>query len=194
MAYILAQNEQKTQQILQLQSRVTQMDAPDVILVDGWGEGDPQEAQMNGLYKKQKLSTRLMEKWGEYKSINDEKEVENKNSIANRNDNQHIARPYYTKNEDDIECKLYFTPHSSEWVLIISGNVSGRSLADSGNFTKCICDSFGSNVTKLIKADFNALVVEIGQTLEQRTNHAELCNINGTLRFNKIRFEKCNGR
>eukprot|EP01083_Nonionella_stella_P263616 895305_1 len=78
--------------------------------------------------------------------------------------------------------------------MIISGNVSGRSLADSGNFTKCICDSFGSNVTKLIKADFNALVVEIGQTLEQRTNHAELCNINGTLRFNKIRFEKCNGR
>eukprot|EP01084_Bolivina_argentea_P217650 369495_1 len=117
MAYVLAQNEQKTQQILQLQSRVTQMDAPDVILVDGWGEGDPQEAQINGIYKKQKLSTRLMDKWGEYKSINDEKEVENKNSIANRNDNEHIARPYYTKTEGDIECKLYFTPHTSEWVF-----------------------------------------------------------------------------
>eukprot|EP01084_Bolivina_argentea_P233326 393034_1 len=64
-------------------------------------------------------------------------------------------------------------------------------MSDSGNFTKCICNSFGRNLAKMIKLDFNTLIVEIGCNLENETNHAELCNISGTLRFNQIRFERC---
>eukprot|EP01084_Bolivina_argentea_P274467 467847_1 len=75
-------------------------------------------------------------------------------------------------------------------LMIISGTIAGRTLSDSGNFTECICESFGKNVDRIIKADFNSLYVEIGNNLEEQTKHAELCNINGTLRFNPLRFEK----
>eukprot|EP01083_Nonionella_stella_P225312 801173_1 len=75
--------------------------------------------------------------------------------------------------------------------ITISGNISGRTMSDSGNFTKCICDSFRNNLKRIWKADFNALLVEIGRNLENETNRAELCNVNGTLRYYQIRFEKC---
>eukprot|EP01084_Bolivina_argentea_P296444 510574_1 len=74
--------------------------------------------------------------------------------------------------------------------LIISGTVVGRSMSDSGNFTKCICEAFETNLGKRIKADFNSLVVEIGVNLERLSKQAELCNINGTLRYKYIRFDK----
>eukprot|EP01083_Nonionella_stella_P203581 742783_1 len=77
-------------------------------------------------------------------------------------------------------------------LVIVSGNIKGRTMSDSGNFTKCICESFGDNVQKRIKADFNTLIVEIGRNLEHKTKKAELCNVHGTLRYNRIRFEKCN--
>eukprot|EP01084_Bolivina_argentea_P289242 496636_1 len=76
--------------------------------------------------------------------------------------------------------------------VIISGNIPGRAMSDSGNFTKCICDSFKKTLDSMIKADFNTIMTEIGRNLEQMTNHAELCNVNGTLRYNLIRFEKGN--
>lgn len=75
-------------------------------------------------------------------------------------------------------------------LVIISGNIAGRTMSDSGYFTKCICESFGKNVERILKADFHSIYVEIGNNLEEKTNHAELCNINGTLRFNPVRFEK----
>eukprot|EP01084_Bolivina_argentea_P289240 496633_1 len=75
--------------------------------------------------------------------------------------------------------------------LIISGNIKGRTMSDSGNFTKCICNSFKKNLKKkIMKLDFNSLLVEIGRNLENKTNKSELCNFNGTLRYNRIRFEK----
>eukprot|EP01084_Bolivina_argentea_P076143 137973_1 len=75
--------------------------------------------------------------------------------------------------------------------IIISGNIEGRTMSDDGHFTKCICISFEKNLKRWIKADFNSLFVEISNNLEEKTNHAELCNINGTPRFNPIRFERC---
>eukprot|EP01084_Bolivina_argentea_P047931 88365_1 len=76
-------------------------------------------------------------------------------------------------------------------LVIISGTVKGRVMSDSGKFTKCICESFGGNVERKIKADLNFLFTEIGNNLEKTTQHAEICNVNGTLRFNPVRFEKC---
>eukprot|EP01084_Bolivina_argentea_P215930 366698_1 len=76
-------------------------------------------------------------------------------------------------------------------LVIISGNILGRSLSDSGHFTKCICEAFANNLGKILKRDFNSLVVEIGRNLETKTNSAELCNTNGTIRYDQIRFEKC---
>eukprot|EP01083_Nonionella_stella_P240401 840426_1 len=75
--------------------------------------------------------------------------------------------------------------------MTISGNIKGRAMSDSGNFTNCICQSFESNLNRKIKADFNALITEIGSNLEHKSNQSEICNINGALRFNPIRFEKC---
>eukprot|EP01084_Bolivina_argentea_P018904 35166_1 len=85
--------------------------------------------------------------------------------------------------------KVSMSPDSN--LIIISGTIKGRAMSDSGKFTQCICKSFGKNVDRAIKADFNALITEIGNDLESKTNHAELCNINGTLRFNPIRFKRC---
>eukprot|EP01083_Nonionella_stella_P015947 44612_1 len=75
--------------------------------------------------------------------------------------------------------------------LLISGNIAGRAMSDSGNFTRCICQSFGDNLEKCVKADLNTLLIQIGQMLEEKTRHAELCNVNGTIRFNQIRLEQC---
>eukprot|EP01083_Nonionella_stella_P079302 217487_1 len=75
--------------------------------------------------------------------------------------------------------------------MTISGTISGRTMSDCGHFTKSICDSFGSNMNRKIKADFNALMSDIGRDLERKTNNAEICNVSGTLRYNPIRFEQC---
>eukprot|EP01084_Bolivina_argentea_P123166 218283_1 len=80
--------------------------------------------------------------------------------------------------------------HHSNCVTI-SGNIVGRSLSDSGHFTKCICNSFKNNLRRVAKANFTSLIAEIGRNLEHITKNAELCNTNGTLRYNPIRFEKC---
>ncbi len=77
--------------------------------------------------------------------------------------------------------------------ITIYGNISGRSMSDNGYFTQCICDAFGKNVEKLIKATFNELMVDIGRSLERITNHAELCTVKATVRFDSIRFVKYKG-
>eukprot|EP01084_Bolivina_argentea_P191399 328771_1 len=76
--------------------------------------------------------------------------------------------------------------------VTISGNIKGRAISDSGYFTDCICESFQNNLDRMVKANFGTLIAEIGRNLEKKTKHAELCNINGTLRYNPIRFERCN--
>eukprot|EP01084_Bolivina_argentea_P294015 505799_1 len=73
---------------------------------------------------------------------------------------------------------------------VISGTVPGRTMSDSGLFTECICKSFGTNVTRFKKRDFNTLIVEIGINVEQLTGKAELVNTSGNLRYTRIRFEK----
>eukprot|EP01084_Bolivina_argentea_P299667 516555_1 len=74
-------------------------------------------------------------------------------------------------------------------LVIISGNIAGRTMSDNGDFTKCICESFGNNLKRILKADFYTLIVEIGNKLEGKTTHSELCHISGTLRFT-VRLEK----
>eukprot|EP01083_Nonionella_stella_P006352 18441_1 len=74
--------------------------------------------------------------------------------------------------------------------VTVCGNVPGRSMSDSGKFTNCICEAFSRNLQKIIKSDFNSLMTEIGRNLEQETDHAELCKVDATLRYSKIRFEK----
>eukprot|EP01084_Bolivina_argentea_P180439 311747_1 len=74
--------------------------------------------------------------------------------------------------------------------VIISGNVPGRSMSDSGLFSQCICDSFRANLARRIKADFTALVAEIGRNLERESHHAEILIVDDTLRFNPVRFEQ----
>eukprot|EP01084_Bolivina_argentea_P224687 379885_1 len=91
--------------------------------------------------------------------------------------------------DSDSNRKGYISEESN--LVIISGNVKGRTLSDSGKFTECIVESFEKNLEKIIKADFNSLFVEIGNNLEKRNKHAELCHMSGTFRFNFIRFEKC---
>eukprot|EP01084_Bolivina_argentea_P237089 398554_1 len=77
-------------------------------------------------------------------------------------------------------------------LITIYGNIDGRSLSDQGDFTRCICKTFNMNLQKSwwMKRNFNSLITEIGWTLEQATNKAELCNVNGTLRYDNIRFDK----
>eukprot|EP01084_Bolivina_argentea_P031170 57697_1 len=77
-------------------------------------------------------------------------------------------------------------------ILTIYGNVTGRSLSDSGAFTACICDVFKDNLTKLWKVNLNTLITEIGRNLEHKTHNAEIVTVNGTLRYDNIRFEKNN--
>eukprot|EP01084_Bolivina_argentea_P259277 437446_1 len=78
----------------------------------------------------------------------------------------------------------------SNWA-IIWGNVKGRALSDSGQFTECICDAFGSNLSKWWKTNFREVITGIGVNLEHKTQGAALCNINETLRETKIRLEPC---
>ena len=82
--------------------------------------------------------------------------------------------------------------HNSNY-MIISGNVPGRSMSDSGLFSRCIYNSFTSNLARWIKADFTALLAEIGRDLELESNHAEIMTVDDTLRFNPVRFEKRKG-
>eukprot|EP01084_Bolivina_argentea_P230707 389187_1 len=76
-------------------------------------------------------------------------------------------------------------------LIIVSGNIVGRTMSDEGHFTQCIVDSFEENTERLLKADFYSLFVQIGNKLEKRTNSAELCNISGTFRYHTVRLEKC---
>eukprot|EP01084_Bolivina_argentea_P253496 425836_1 len=75
-------------------------------------------------------------------------------------------------------------------LVIISGNIPGRTMSDTGGFTKCICESFGKNVERIMKADFHGLIAEIGNNLQKKTKNAEICHMNGNLIFDPIRFEK----
>eukprot|EP01084_Bolivina_argentea_P111323 198669_1 len=75
-------------------------------------------------------------------------------------------------------------------LVTVSGNIAGRALSDYGYFTKFICDAFYDNLKRNWKSNWNTLIAEIGNNLEQQTNKAELCNVNGTLRFDNIRFER----
>eukprot|EP01084_Bolivina_argentea_P191400 328772_1 len=89
-----------------------------------------------------------------------------------------------------IDNKTYSNIAYDANCMTIFGNIEGRAMSDYGYFTDCIRESFGKNMNKLLKLSFSALITEIGRELEKRTNHAELCNINGTLRYQQIRFEK----
>eukprot|EP01084_Bolivina_argentea_P038228 70688_1 len=74
---------------------------------------------------------------------------------------------------------------------IISGNVPGRTMSDSGNFTQCIYQSFSNNLTRNMKWTFDALIKEIRRDLETKTDHAELVTVAlDTICYNAIRFEK----
>eukprot|EP01084_Bolivina_argentea_P243395 408038_1 len=84
----------------------------------------------------------------------------------------------------------YFNTTSLWNCVTISGNLSGRVMSDSGHFTNCICESFEKNCERMIKNDFNSLIIEIGRELQKKTNNAEICNTNGSLRYDQIRFEK----
>eukprot|EP01084_Bolivina_argentea_P205047 350305_1 len=77
----------------------------------------------------------------------------------------------------------------SNWA-IIWGNIKDRTISDCGNFTKCICDVFENNATKMIKKNFRELITQIGIDLEHRTGSGEICNMNETLREKMIRFER----
>eukprot|EP01083_Nonionella_stella_P124033 374154_1 len=44
---------------------------------------------------------------------------------------------------------------------IITGNVPGRTMSDSGNFSKCIYNAFSSNLSRWVKWDWNALITDI---------------------------------
>eukprot|EP01084_Bolivina_argentea_P276819 472413_1 len=90
---------------------------------------------------------------------------------------------------NSMKNKQYMSADSN--CLVISGTITGRTMSDSGNFTKCICDSFSNNLRKNIKKDLNAMLVEIGKDLERRTNHSEICTWNANPRHTHIRFEKC---
>eukprot|EP01084_Bolivina_argentea_P282268 483129_1 len=90
-------------------------------------------------------------------------------------------------NNDENTLKM---SHDSN-LMIVSGNIIGRTMSDSGYFTECIFDAFKNNLERVVKDDFNALLVEIGRNLELKSNHAEVCNYLGTLRYKQIRFEKC---
>eukprot|EP01083_Nonionella_stella_P270013 913930_1 len=76
-------------------------------------------------------------------------------------------------------------------LVVISGNIKGRTLSDSNDFTNCICKSFSSNLKRRIKSDFNNLFVEIRRDLIKRSEGAEICNQNGAIQYSQIRFEKC---
>eukprot|EP01084_Bolivina_argentea_P173171 299950_1 len=108
---------------------------------------------------------------------------------ANQNSSKYQIRGILDRNKlINNNYSINIAHHSN--CVIISGNIKGRSMSDSGKFTQCIVNSFSNNLKKCIKDNFNSVVVEIGRDLEQETNQAELCNINGTLRYSRIRFEK----
>eukprot|EP01084_Bolivina_argentea_P021393 39745_1 len=77
--------------------------------------------------------------------------------------------------------------------LTVFGTIQDHTLSDAGDFTDCICNSFGGNLHKcLFSRNLNSLVVEIGTSLENKTNGNEICDMHGTIRFKQIRFESCN--
>eukprot|EP01084_Bolivina_argentea_P251419 421668_1 len=78
--------------------------------------------------------------------------------------------------------------------VTVWGNIRDRAMSDNGHFTDCIVESFTKNVNRIIKGDLLLLLSEIGNNLENRTQHAELCNFNSSIRYNAVRFEKCKQR
>eukprot|EP01083_Nonionella_stella_P168538 569329_1 len=98
-----------------------------------------------------------------------------------------VSRSYNVHKAINNNSNIDVSPSSN--LVTISGNIKGRTMSDYGGFTKCICQSFGKNVDRRRKADFNSLCIEIGNNLEKKTKHAELCSINGTIRYNPVRFE-----
>eukprot|EP01084_Bolivina_argentea_P167469 290639_1 len=74
--------------------------------------------------------------------------------------------------------------------VTIYGNISGRSMTDSGIFTDCIYNAFANNLSTAIKASFRSVIGEIKRNLPRKTKQAEICNINETLQYDYIRFER----
>eukprot|EP01084_Bolivina_argentea_P291182 500430_1 len=105
------------------------------------------------------------------------------NTMGKIESKQHRSRLFKSNSIDVDE----MNPQSD--CITVYGTINNRTISDAGHFTNCICDSFASNVDKIIKKDFNSLMVEIGLDLEQRTNNAEICTVHTSLRHNSIRFD-----
>eukprot|EP01083_Nonionella_stella_P019328 53750_1 len=74
--------------------------------------------------------------------------------------------------------------------VVLYGNIENRCVSDGGQFTTSICSVFHKNKKEMIKADFQALIRQIGNDMEAKTNNAQICTSKGigTLK-NKIRFK-----
>eukprot|EP01083_Nonionella_stella_P146628 461419_1 len=88
-----------------------------------------------------------------------------------------------------IRLKIHHISHVSN-LIVVAGNVLGRTMSDSGAFTHCICQSFRHNLANTFKANLNTLMIDIGRNLEKITNGVEICTVSGNQRYNQIRFMK----
>eukprot|EP01084_Bolivina_argentea_P219641 372475_1 len=111
------------------------------------------------------------------------------NSVYSKQTKTRTSLFSYLKNTNDIKNDNIASTDANS--CIICGNVDGRTMSDSGYFTDSICHSFRNNINKMIKSDLSALILQIGQDLENKTNHSEICTIKeSNLRYGTIRFEK----
>eukprot|EP01083_Nonionella_stella_P052125 138419_1 len=85
--------------------------------------------------------------------------------------------------------QIHHISHVSN-LIVVAGNVLGRTMSDSGAFTHCICQSFRHNLANTFKANLNTLMIDIGRNLEKITNGVEICTVSGNQRYNQIRFMK----
>eukprot|EP01084_Bolivina_argentea_P320342 555801_1 len=81
----------------------------------------------------------------------------------------------------------------SNWT-IICGNVKGRVVSDDGYFTTGICDEFDKNISKcwLRREDFSALMINITNSVKEKTNDSHIPETSGTLLTKRIILEKYN--
>ena len=73
--------------------------------------------------------------------------------------------------------------------IVVYGNIKGATVSADAYFTNCIIESFMDNAkSKLFNKYLMDLIIDIRANLQEKTENAEICTIDNTLRHKRIKL------
>eukprot|EP01084_Bolivina_argentea_P125798 222835_1 len=96
--------------------------------------------------------------------------------------------------DGDIELEEKVDLSEEHWedsnFAVVWGNIMDYAVSDVGDFTNCVVEFFGGNISKSKKMHFRELITEIRGELKRRTDGGQICEFSETLIDPSIRFEQ----